>query len=233
MSKLAAALLTVTILFGVANSSRPLANVVDKLIPHLQTGAKETRQDTCTLPTTYPQSCTDAANDVANLLMSADTNPENINLDDLNSALGEFCTTECIGPQVEFYRCLGEQDFANLFNSAYCGQNGDSYCIVSLLTGVNDNSVPEITCTVGSTCDSSCQSTLQRAADYLGCCAASLYNNTLSPFSALISPQDFATCDVSLGQMCAGPVSGAGVHHVGLALLTIAAAFAALINSLM
>ena len=232
MAKLATALLTVAILFGVTNSYSPLANVANKLISHLQTGARATRQDGCTIPPDYPTSCLDAVNTVTSLLLDVTSNPESIDSDALNSALGDFCTTECISPQVEYNQCLDQHSFADLINSAYCGQNSGSYCIVSLLVGVNDGSVALSSCTQGSTCGSSCQSSLQSTADYLGCCTASLYNNTLSPFTAFISPQDFAACDISLGRMCAGPASGAGVNRVGLALLAIVAAFAALINSL-
>ena len=233
MSKLTAALLTVAILFGVAKSSNPLANAANKLIPHLQTSARATRQDGCTIPTDYPSSCTTAANKVTSLLLDVASNPQSIDSNALNSALEDYCTSECISPQVEYYQCLGQPDFADLINNADCGQNDGSYCIVSLLVGISDGSVALTSCTQGSTCDSSCQSSLQRTADYLGCCAASLYNNSVSPFTVFISPQDFAACDISLGRMCVGPASGAGVNRVGLALLTIVAMFAALINSLM
>ena len=231
MSKLAAALLTITILFGVASSTRPLVNVLNKLIP-LQTSEKGTRQDGCVFPTTYPKSCNDAAIALSKLVVNAFANLEAIDPDAFNSALGDYCTMECISPQVEYYRCSDQQELADYVNSAYCGQNSGSYCTVSWTAGISDNSVIFTSCLQGSTCESSCQSSLQRTADYLGCCAASLYNNTISPYSNLISPQDFATCDISLGQMCPGLVSGAEVNRLGFALLTIVAAFAALINSL-
>ena len=232
MLKLAAALLTVCLLEA-AHSSLPPATIHDKFIRHFQTGERmETRQDECTFPSSYPEECLTVATNVATQFSTAD--PENVNSDMLNQALDELCTSECIGPQVEYYECLGQQDIADFFNSAYCGQSSDSYCLVLWLDGVIENAfVAAPLCTQGgTTCDSDCQSTVQNTVDFLGCCATSLYDNSYSPFYVLITPQDFAACDITLGQMCAGPASGVGVNSVTLGQLTIFAAVATLVSAI-
>ena len=133
---------------------------------------------------------------------------------------------------VEYNECLCEQDLADLFNTGYCGQSGGTNCFVLWVQGENSGSVVSFsTCASSGTCDSSCQYSLQATADYLGCCAASFYNNPESQFFYFISPTEFATCNVALEEMCEG-ASGAGINRVGLGLLTVFVAVAAIISAI-
>ena len=222
----------ITALCGVTHSAEPLETIRDKVTSHFQAGKMiRTRQSDCTLPSSYPERCVTAANNVVNSVANIQS-LQDINLDMLNSALNEFCTNECIGPQVEFYECLGQQDVADFLNRAYCGQSSGTNCFVLWIDGTNGNSiVTTSTCSEGGTCDSQCQNSLQTTADFLGCCAASFYNNSFSPFSTFITPQEFATCDINLGAMCEG-ASGAGTNWVGLEMLTVVVAVATLSSAI-
>ena len=232
MSKVVAVVLFLA-LVGVACSSDPLTSMRNKLVSHFQLRETlKTKQTAdCSVPLDYPEECVTASTNFFNLI-SNDPSLENINLDDLNAALNELCTSECIGPEVDYYECIGDQDLADLLNTGYCGQSSGRNCFVLWVDGVNSGSVvPISTCVTSETCDSSCQDSLQTTANYLGCCAASFYNNPESPFYYFISPTEFATCNVTLGEMCEGVSSHAGINRVGFGLLTVFVAVAAIINA--
>ena len=232
MSKFVSALLFL-VLVGIALSSDPLASIRSKVVPHFQRrGMIEAKQsEQCSLPDSYPQECLTASEDFLDLITNAPS-LEDINLDRLMDSLDVICTSRCIGPELEFYECLGQQDFADLFSRGYCGQSGGRNCFVLWIEGVNSQSVVGVsTCSLGGTCDQTCEDSLQTTVDTLGCCAASLYDNSVSPFAILITPQQFATCGVDLGDMCVG-VSSAGITRIGLGLLASFLALAAIINAI-
>ena len=246
MSKVVAPVLFLA-LVGAVCSLDPFTSVSNKVVSHFQRRETlETKQyEGCSFGLDYPDECLTASNEFANLLNNTE-NPSNISSDALNAASNEVCASECLGPQVQYLECVGLQDLADLFNTGYCGQSGGTNCYVLWREGLKNGSVlPLSFCVDNETCDSECQVELQTTADYLGCCAASFYDNPASPFSFLITPTDFATCNVTLGEKCRGVISGApettpspattpshaGINRVGLGLLTAFVAVAATINA--
>ena len=237
MSKVVAAVLFVAVV-GVACSLDPLASTRDKVVSHVQhRETLKTKQSAgCSFPANYPEKCKTATPHPTDLHSSI-INPEDTDFDDLDAALNVVCTSECMGQVVEYWECLGKQDFADYYNTGLCGQSDGTNCIVLWGDGVNSQSVVHMApCKDSGTCDSSCRDSLQATVDYLGCCAASLYDNPLSPYTNLIASTEFAMCNVDLGEKCEGIVdSSAPETNFSraeiLGLLTVFATVAAIINA--
>ena len=216
------------ILFGVAYGLDPLSAIHDQVVLQRREYVKSRQSDTCSLPASYPDQCEIAFDDLNRIL--GFSRLEDLDLNELNAVLDTVCTYDCVGPEIEFYRCLDEQDLADFVSNGICGESNGNNCFVLWFDGIISNfTVVETNCSESGSCDAQCRGSLQRTADFLGCCAASLYNNSASVFSPLIPPDQFATCNVNIGQACLS-ISGAGVNRVGFGLLAIFAAVVALVN---
>ena len=162
-------------------------------------------RQTCTLSLNYPQRCLDDLDNAEVLLAKA--NPEDdeaIIIPTLNIALESICRLECVDPAVDYLRCLGAINIADMYLSALCGQQEGKYCHVRLLAGVGDSQIAmDTSCGTSGSCNASCRHSLQATADYLGCCAPSLFENPeIADCFLSYRSLDFSTCGVSLGEMC-------------------------------
>ena len=130
----------------------------------------------------------------------------------LRAALDRVCDLECFDPAVDFNRCLGEENLAQGYESALCGQENGLYCFELYLKGLADSIIP--------TNDASC-SEYNDTIEYLGCCAASLFRNpevssAFYPFSS----RDFVNCytdvDVAVGSRCLSPTHNDALQATGI-----------------
>ena len=171
-----------------------------------------------------PEGCFTAATEIQDVFITED-------MDTLDSILNTLCAMDCIVAIVDYYECLGEADLADFFRSAYCGQNDGRNCIALLINGIMRGDVVSIAnCALDGNCASSCRDWLQDAADFLGCCTGSLYNNTASPYLMLITPDQFVACNISLPEECPAYVvdsqdvnSGAVLDCVGFTMIAVLA----------
>ena len=216
------------IFFGVADDLFPFSAIRDKIVVQRRENIKSRQSGWCPLPPSTPEQCKTAFDDLDGIFNISSF--EELNLEELDAAFDVVCTDVCVGSEIEFYECLGEPDLADFVNDGICGESNGINCLVLWIEGIiNSTIVMETTCTLNGSCDTQCGSSLQRTADFLGCCVASLFDNSVSVFFTLISPGQFEACDVEIGQACPG-VSGSRAASVGLHLLTILAAAVALVN---
>ena len=228
MSTLTTALFLIVVLEATYGFDH-LAAIRDKVVLQRGERIKSRQSNKCSIPTSFPEQCETAFAEADAILDI--TRLGELDLAKLNAILDTVCTDKCVGPEIEFYQCLGEEDLADFVNNGLCGESNGMNCLVLWLDGIINNSIVDQTaCALSGSCDSECRGSLQSTASYLGCCAASLYNNPDSEFAPLIPPQQFATCDVDIGQPCPDAVAGAGVNRVGLGLLTVFAAVVAVVN---
>ena len=147
------------------------------------------------------------------------------NLSEVNAVLPKFCVVECLEPLMTYYNCLGQNSTADLLDNAFCGVHNNENCLVLLASGItNSRIVSNTECTCPE--DLNCAQTLQEVTVYLGCCAASWFDNKESPSSVQITPQQFESCQVPLAPMCTGVISDKAVSgyeftsvHLGVALV--------------
>ena len=163
-------------------------------------------------------------------------NPNDISTSTVTTLLDQFCASECLTPVLQYYNCLGEVLASEFYNNGVCGQSDGTYCFVVWLNGyAAGEQLVQTDCGQSSPCTSSCQQLLQDSVDYLGCCAASLYGNTdpnVNLFSSLITPSQFSTCGVSLGESCEDAQDSAAVANevrFGLLVLFVMAAMLAIL----
>ena len=236
MIKLCAAALLLT-LVGLVHGSDPLAKIRDAIVQHFNrremVDTKQTTDECLDILSDYPDQCLTTLDDFMNVIAAFDPS-QAIDVDTVSAYFDTVCSSECLGPQVELYECVGDQDTADLLNRGYCGESGGTNCFVLWLNGANNQEIVDIAFCArdGNNCETSCQDSLQATVDYLGCCASSFYDNPISPFTALITPQQFSACSIDLGEMCEG-ISGAGIDRTALWVLTIFVSVSALTNTLL
>ena len=112
-----AALLLVLLIVAVHGSRNHLARSHLRNIRDLQRNeAIAKRQEfNCTSLDHYPESCAAALDNID--LNSGSENLEN--------ALDDFCTPECVQPYVDYYNCLGYPEQVTNYNNLICGKNGN------------------------------------------------------------------------------------------------------------
>lgn len=226
MSKLIVAVFVLA-LVEIARGARPLTEAIrEKMTPHFQLrDLMRTRESGgCSLPN-YPSHCVETLDDFEAILAMTDFGAIDTNA--LSATMDELCSDECIGPEIDYYECTGQDDFADIVNNGFCGEHEGTNCYVRWIEGVNSNSVTVIllSCLPGENCTEDCQTMLQDTSDYLGCCATSFYTNQESPFYYLITPEQFGNCSVDLGEQCPPAYSGGvSVFGSGLSVLLVAAA---------
>ena len=110
----------------------------------------------------------------------------NVTKDQLNSALNEFCFSECKELFVAYYRCFNDTAYlVSFFNDGICGRINQEYCMVRYLHGITSGAIiPLAIISIGcpinydnyfSYCiDGSCQNNVTQFVDYMECCAVPL-----------------------------------------------------------
>ena len=235
MDKLIAILLLASVPLSSSNAvegktvlTNPLADL------NAGTSSKLHRRQTCSLSDSSV-ACNNTLAQINTLIVQAyNGDPNQISTSTATTLLDQFCASECLTPVLQYYNCLGLVLQADFYNNAYCGESNGKYCFVVWLDGyAAGEQLTATSCGQYSPCSSSCQQILQDSVNYLGCCAASLYNNAAdSTFSSLISPSQFSTCGVSLGEPCEDAQdSVAAAHEVrfGLMVLFVMAAMLAIL----
>ena len=201
MSKLVVTAILV-VLFEVAHGSRPVSFIRDQ---HLEEETGDVSE--CAFEPNYPASCATAVSDLDNLLLT--TRLSDVVSSELSILLDMLCTSECIGPYVEYYNCIDDADFGELYNSAFCGESDGTNCLVLYVDGIQEGSLVEApSCVSNGNCDADCQAWMQNTTDYLGCCTGSWFGNPESFLYNAVPPQDFQSCGVDLGEPCDGVYDG-------------------------
>ena len=116
------------------DSLRKISTVESDVIVH-----RQSRELSCTFPSDYPQSCFDSLDHVAATSSVIGTFSALGFTLTLRTALDRVCDPECLDPAVNFYRCSGEEDLAQGYESALCGQEEGLYCFELYLKGVADS----------------------------------------------------------------------------------------------
>lgn len=227
---------TSTVVFALAICLLGVANIVanrNDAQEMLNTGEKTTAATTeqlisCDFQIGFPQECLAIGNDIIGLLYSVYSAPQNISVSAINSLLEIYCVPECLEPIVSYYTCLGEPLTGDLLDNALCGEYNDQNCLILLATGITNSIIPLKTdCNCPQ--DPQCKQILQGIVNYMGCCAASLFGNAEVVASSQITPSQFASCDVDLGEMCQGLVENASSRvtvSVSLGVITLVTAIA-------
>ena len=203
-TKLVVAALLV-VLFEVAHGSGPFSSIRDKLLSRESPEIIDTIE--CLFEPNYPAACVTAVSDLDNLL--ATTMLSDVVSSELSVMLDTLCTSECIGPYVKFYNCIGEADFGELYNNAFCGLSNGTNCLVLYVDGVQEGSLVEApSCVSNGSCGLDCQAWMQNTTDYLGCCTTSWFGNPESFLYNAVPLEDFQSCGVDLEEPCDGVYDG-------------------------
>ena len=129
---------------------------------------------------------------------------------DYTTILDDFCTPECVGPLVGYYRCTGEPDYASSINGFFCGQYNDEYCLIRLPNifqrkfgsggRVNILTISQ-ECNNALDCSDNCMTELREAKEDAGCCLAGAVEFTLC---GPLEQARFDQCGIDLGSVCQG-----------------------------
>ena len=102
----------------------------------------------------------------------------------LNSAVTEFCISECKDLYVGFFECLNLTQFVFFYNNGLCGRINQEYCMVRYLEGIATNTIQPVTelqnnCPNNSSSldyciDGPCQDNVTNFINFMGCCGAPL-----------------------------------------------------------
>ena len=161
--------------------------------------------------------CTQALSQIVNL-----TQPGN-NLDQLRtvfeSALMVFCASDCMRPVLDLVQCqVQDENATNYLNSIvrlFCSNDDGTYCLLKVLS--ESVSFSQLACGTTGTCNSTCQAAHEQVRDYLGCCAATWFQQGLLASVGT----SFTNCRVPLGEQCPLPSSAIRVLTLHVTLLLI------------
>ena len=176
----------------------------------------DARQADCTKPlsaiASLPAVCGTTLQAFANVVMMENATVANFSA--VNSNLDEFCTSGCVQPVVDYYTCLGENDFANILDGFLCGTNtpGGTHCFelwenVYYQNGSNPQGVSYTdilkNCRDPLNCNNTCRTELNKAKDNLGCCLAGVVE--FSSCRALAEVR-FEECSIVIPPICEGVI---------------------------
>ena len=188
------------------------------------------RQSGCT-PQNVPSQCTDAQTQFEQRFAQIVANPTSMSAQQIRDIfvpfLNTLCNSTCLSPGVNNLRCTNQANLLNFTLTGICGRNGDTYCLIEFVDLSINGTNPLPTCASTGSCPSSCRNTLSTITNRMGCCAASLYGNSASPYYSAVAPT-IRTCGVSLGRVCPA-ATGAGsttAHYLSALLLFAVAALA-------
>ena len=183
------------------------------------------RQSGCP-PTGLPLECTQAVAAfnlaLATSVVPGTSSPSSTNRAAISDSADLLCGSTCYAQVRNFYRCANQESF---FVSGICGRGGgdsNPRCPLAIVDRINTNTPAFPTCGLTS-CPSDCADTLNQFRNGLGCCAASFYNTTGSPLSAV--GLRFDTCNINLGAVCSS--GAAGLIYLSATLLVAISAIAA------
>ena len=186
------------------------------------------RQSGCP-PTGLPLECTQAVAAfnlaLATSVVPGTSSPSSTNRAAISDSADLLCGSTCYAQVRNFYRCANQESF---FVSGICGRGGgdsNPRCPLAIVDRINTNTPAFPTCGLTS-CPSDCADTLNQFRNGLGCCAASFYNTTGSPLSAVgLRLVSFDTCNINLGAVCSS--GAAGLIYLSATLLVAISAIAA------
>ena len=102
----------------------------------------------------------------------------------LDSAVTDFCNSECKDLYVEFFECFNLTEFVSFYDYGVCGRINQVYCMVHYLEGIATNTMQPITvlqnnCPNNSSSidyciDGPCQDNITNFINYIRCCGAPL-----------------------------------------------------------
>ena len=128
----------------------------------------------------------------------------NVTEDQLNSALNEFCSSECKELFVAYYRCFNDTAYVvSFYNDGICGRINQEYCMVRYLHGITSGVIIPLAI-ISNNCpfnydsyfyyciDGSCQNNVTKFIDYMECCAVPLLDGFLNS----------TTCDITNTDPC-------------------------------
>lgn len=170
-------------------------------------------RQTCVNPTSniasLPSECQTGVTQLSNVLNNI-TQPIFIGVD---AKLDAFCLPQCVQPYVDYYTCLGETDYANVFDGFLCGKYNNQYCFqlwknVFILNGSNPTGVCFSTiiqnCNNPLNCNSTCSTELNKAKTALDCCLAGIVEfNTCGALSKV----RYDECSIPIPPICEGVAS--------------------------
>ena len=134
----------------------------------------------------------------------------------LRNTLDGFCNTACYDNVVFYYTSCVDfgQDQLNLYQNAVCGRDGGTYCAIAALEDIANGDIN--TLEIELQCDTfysdacprqECIDVLEGISNRLGCCAGSLFNNSITDFSPFLSTLDeeyYERCNLTLPAPCSG-----------------------------
>ena len=186
------------------------------------------RQSGCPVP--LPSQCVQAGLDYGRVILQILTNQSSMAPQQLRDALvpllNTLCDSTCLSPFASNLTCLLDLGI-NFTLRAVCGRNGDQFCPVGIANLIIDGINPIPTCASSGSCSPSCRENLTTIANRLGCCAASWYTISGSPFASV--GNQYRTCGVSLGSICAAAGAGTTTPHYLSALLLFAVSALAIV----
>ena len=121
---------------------------------------------------------------------------------------------DCFDEYEDYFRCIGEDDFAEEIRGTECARSDGKYCSESYYDGIADGNLR--VCFedgVFYACNTTCQD-LRNLRNYLGCCVASYEQY------GLVTKEEYEKCNVDLGEPCSG-MSVATPTFVVIAVLTL------------
>ena len=127
---------------------------------------------------------------------------------DIDSELDNFCMPQCIQPFVEYYTCLGEIDYANIFDGFFCGRYNNQSCVQLWSSVFNPNQTDGIdylaitqNCHNPLMCNNICSTELNKAVDTFGCCLAGVVEFTVC---GPLEKVRFKECSIQIPSICTG-----------------------------
>ena len=134
--------------------------------------------------------------------------------------LETFCKSDCLEVVLRAYACINTNPLQNLTTDMLCSRQEDgTLCPVKIVqelqrttTSSSTGSLLPICITASATgtlnCDMACQQSYTEARSRLGCCGATWYGaRSPNPLYRVLS-NNFAACDVALGNVCTSGAAG-------------------------
>ena len=168
------------------------------------------------------------------LITSITQTPETINriADTIGPFLETFCKSDCLEVVLRAYACIVVNPLQNLTTGMLCSRQEDgTLCPVKIVqelqrttTSSTTGSLVPLCITPVSptqvTCDMACQQSYTETRSRLGCCGATWYGATSPNPAYRAVSNNFAVCNVALGNVCTCTSGAAGLY---LNVLLIAA----------
>ena len=152
---------------------------------------------------------------------AATSRPSAMNRDGISDSLDTICGT-CYENILAISRCGNQESY---FVSGVCGRSAaGTRCSLAFVDSDRSAILPPTTCGVSADCTSDCANAFNQLRSDLGCCAASFFNTTGSPFANIGARYD--RCDISLGTACQSS-GAASLIYLSATLLVAISAIAA------